>query len=212
MSVRALQPRDVDAILAIQSACPEIAQWSRADYDRAHTGHLVGWIAERIAPASVLADSVPGSDASDPSVVRTYVLAESALGSDVGPPSVVRADDVAPSAAGSHAVVAPASHPNQLLPSVVGFIVARTIPPEIEILNFGVAPSSRRHGVGADLFDAALDWARSSGLTQAMLEVRAANAAALRLYHRRNFQIVGRRPHYYANPIDDALLLTAPLD
>ncbi len=49
MSVRTLEPRDVDAVLAIQSACPEIAQWSRADYDRSHTGELLGWVAERIA-------------------------------------------------------------------------------------------------------------------------------------------------------------------
>lgn len=152
MSVRSLEAHDVDAVLSIQSACPEIAQWSRADYDRAHTGELKGWVAERIAGSESLA------------------------------------------------------------PSVVGFVVARVISPEIEILNFAVAPGSRQHGVGTDLFDAALTWARTSGLKQAMLEVRAGNAAALRLYHRRNFQIVGRRPRYYSNPVDDALLLTAPLD
>jgi ribosomal protein S18 acetylase RimI-like enzyme len=210
VSVRTLEPRDVDAVLAIQAACPEIAQWSRAEYNRAHTGGLVGWVAERIAAAGILAESALASEARF--VVRAGALAESAIGSDAGAPAAVRTDGLAPSDAGSDAAIASTSRSDQLAPSVVGFIVARTIPPEIEVLNFAVAPSSRRHGVGADLFDAALDWARSSGLTRATLEVRAANAAALRLYHRRNFQIVGRRPRYYANPTDDALLLTASLD
>jgi [ribosomal protein S18]-alanine N-acetyltransferase len=44
-----------------------------------------------------------------------------------------------------------------------------------------------------------------------MLEVRAANDGALRLYHRHGFQVAGRRTRYYTNPIDDALLLTAEL-
>ncbi len=151
MAVRELQPQDVEAVLAIQRACPEIAQWSRLDYERVEAGEMVGWVAERIA-------------------------GESALG-----------------------------------PSVVGFVVARNIPPEVEILNIAVAPESRKHGVGSDLFDRALAWARAEGATQAILEVRAANDDALRLYHRREFHIVGRRPRYYSNPVDDALLLTATL-
>jgi [ribosomal protein S18]-alanine N-acetyltransferase len=93
----------------------------------------------------------------------------------------------------------------------VGFVVARNIPPEVEILNIAVVPVARRHGVGSDLFDRSIEWARSVGATQAMLEVRAGNDAALRLYHRRNFQVVGRRPRYYSNPVDDALLLTASI-
>lgn len=46
MLIRALSPPDVDAVLAIQSACPEIAQWSAWDYERAVRGEMAGWIAE----------------------------------------------------------------------------------------------------------------------------------------------------------------------
>ena len=141
----------MDAVLAIQAACPEIAQWTREDYARVADGAMHGWVAERIGGA-------------------------------------------APST-----------------PVVVGFLVARSILPEVEILNLAVVNAHRRHGVGADLFDAALVWARGAGATQAMLEVRAANDAALRLYHRHGFVVAGRRARYYANPVDDALLLTAEL-
>jgi len=34
VQIRALAPSDLDAVLAIQSSCPEAAQWSRADYER----------------------------------------------------------------------------------------------------------------------------------------------------------------------------------
>lgn len=151
MAVRELEPRDVDAVVAIQAASPEIAQWSRLDYERVEAGEMVGWVAERIA----------GGESFEP--------------------------------------------------AVVGFVVARNIPPEVEILNIAVLPQARKHGVGSDLFDRAIEWARAEGATQVMLEVRAGNDGALRLYHRRNFQIVGRRPRYYSNPVDDALLLTAKL-
>jgi [ribosomal protein S18]-alanine N-acetyltransferase len=151
VAVRALEARDVDAVLAIQTACPEIGQWTREDYAKVATGAMRGWVAERIA----------GTE---------------------------------PSA-----------------PVVVGFLVARSILPEVEILNLAVAPAFRGRGVGTDLFDAALAWARGAGATHAMLEVRAANDAALRLYHRHGFHVAGRRTRYYANPVDDALLLTAVL-
>lgn len=94
---------------------------------------------------------------------------------------------------------------------VLGFIVARRIGSDLEILNFAVRPVDRRRGNGAALLAAALDWAKSFGAERAMLEVRASNLAALRFYERCNFQVTGRRPRYYTAPIEDALLLTAPL-
>lgn len=39
------------------------------------------------------------------------------------------------------------------------------------------------------------------------LEVRSQNQIALNLYQSLGFQILGRRPHYYQNPPDDALIL-----
>jgi [ribosomal protein S18]-alanine N-acetyltransferase len=46
LAVRPLEPRDIDAVLAIQVGLPQISQWSAADYDLArHTG-TAGWIAE----------------------------------------------------------------------------------------------------------------------------------------------------------------------
>lgn len=51
MEIRALAAGDLDAVLAIQSACPEAAQWPRADYERASAappetaGDYRAWVA-----------------------------------------------------------------------------------------------------------------------------------------------------------------------
>jgi ribosomal protein S18 acetylase RimI-like enzyme len=94
---------------------------------------------------------------------------------------------------------------------VAGFLVARRLSSELEILNFAVESEWRRCGIGAALLGGALQWAQTFQATQAILEVRASNLAALRFYERHKFEVVGRRPRYYTAPVEDALLLTAPL-
>jgi ribosomal-protein-alanine acetyltransferase len=141
---RSIEEGDVEQVLAIQAACPEIAQWTRWDYDRVAHGEMAGWVAEQQE-------------------------------------------------------------------CVVGFIVARKIAKEIEILNFAVSPEMRARGIGAMLLQESLAWAKTFEATHAILEVRASNAAALRFYERHNFQVVGRRSHYYISPPEDALLLTAKI-
>jgi ribosomal-protein-alanine N-acetyltransferase len=46
------------------------------------------------------------------------------------------------------------------------------------------------------------------GARLATLEVREHNAAAQRLYQRFRFKIVGRRPRYYLDNQEDALIMT----
>jgi ribosomal-protein-alanine N-acetyltransferase len=44
-------------------------------------------------------------------------------------------------------------------------------------------------------------------ITEVLLEVRASNSAALAFYRALGFAIAGRRPLYYADPIEDAVLM-----
>lgn len=46
MSIRPIESRDIDAILAIQRASPEVAQWTAHDYVRVVAGDMAGWVAE----------------------------------------------------------------------------------------------------------------------------------------------------------------------
>ena len=91
---------------------------------------------------------------------------------------------------------------------IVGFVIARQIANDVEVLNLAVRPESRRKGIGTSLLRAALTWGRGFHAEKALLEVRASNLAALRFYERHGFEVSGRRPRYYTAPIEDALLLT----
>jgi ribosomal-protein-alanine N-acetyltransferase len=144
LNIRPTENDDVDSILAIQAASPEIAQWTANDYSRVARGEMAGWVAEE----------------------------------------------------------------NQ---SIAGFLVARNVTGEIEILNLAVRPDARRRGIGASRLRVSFAWGRAQQAQKVFLEVRASNLAALRLYERHGFQVTGRRPRYYTAPVEDALVLTAAL-
>jgi len=95
--------------------------------------------------------------------------------------------------------------------AIAGFLVARRIASDLEVLNLAVRPEARRRGVGTALLQQAFAWGRTFGAEKSLLEVRASNLAALRFYEKHGFEVVGRRKQYYAAPIEDALVLTASL-
>ena len=47
------------------------------------------------------------------------------------------------------------------------------------------------------------------GIRRATLEVRRSNAPALRLYEGAGFRLMGVRPNYYSQPVEDALVLAS---
>lgn len=93
---------------------------------------------------------------------------------------------------------------------IVGFAALRLVLDGVEnrceLESIAVRPDARRHGAGAALLQAALDWAAKQGARLFALEVRAGNAAAIHLYERQGLRQQGRRPDYYAHPKEDALL------
>jgi [ribosomal protein S18]-alanine N-acetyltransferase len=94
---------------------------------------------------------------------------------------------------------------------VAGFLAARRVGADMEILNLAVKEDARRARVGGSLLREALKWGASFQAEKAFLEVRASNSVALKFYERYGFQTTGRRQRYYVAPVDDALLLTLEL-
>jgi [ribosomal protein S18]-alanine N-acetyltransferase len=144
LTIRLIESHDIEAILAIQQASPEVAQWTARDYARVAAGDVAGWVGEGNA-------------------------------------------------------------------GVLGFLAARLVAGDLEILNFAVRGDARRRGWGTRLLRQALAWGQTFQAEKALLEVRASNQAALHFYERHGFQMSGRRPRYYAAPVEDALLLTAEI-
>jgi ribosomal-protein-alanine N-acetyltransferase len=103
------------------------------------------------------------------------------------------------------------AHENAAHRSIAGFVVARQMADEIHVNNVAVRPEHRRLGIGESLLRAVLSWGRDRFAAQAVLEVRAENIAAQKLYEACGFEIIGRRRRYYKAPVEDALLMAVSL-
>jgi ribosomal-protein-alanine acetyltransferase len=91
---------------------------------------------------------------------------------------------------------------------IIGAVAMREVSGDAEILNLAVAADWRRRGIGKRLMETALEAARERGATRVFLEVRESNAGARAFYARLGFSQDGRRPNYYRDPREDALLLS----
>ena len=91
---------------------------------------------------------------------------------------------------------------------IVGVIVVWLILDEAHIASIAVGPEQRGQGIGKQLLAEVLKEAIQRGLSVATLEVRAHNFSAQNLYRRFNFEVVGRRPRYYRDNNEDALIMT----
>lgn len=142
LNLRPMVASDIDAVVQIQLASPEIAQWTARDYAKVPSAGMTAWVVD------------------------------------------VERD-------------------------IAGFLVARRIAGELEILNLAVRPDARRRGIGHALIQFAFAWGKQLDVKKAYLEVRASNLVALEFYKRHQFRETGRRHLYYSDPIEDALVLTA---
>lgn len=93
--------------------------------------------------------------------------------------------------------------------TVVGMIVIWYIIDEMHIATLAVHPLHRGRGIAKCLLITALKEASQKGMQLATLEVRANNIDAQALYSQFGFEIVGRRPRYYRDNNEDALIMTA---
>ena len=90
---------------------------------------------------------------------------------------------------------------------LIGYVGSQTVLGETDMMNLAVAPEARRQGTGRALVLALVDALTEKGSHSLMLEVRVSNTPAQKLYESLGFSQVGRRPKYYVNPREDALIL-----
>ena len=91
--------------------------------------------------------------------------------------------------------------------AVQGFAVARLLAPQAELESIAVAAEGQRRGVARRIFMAMAEELRMALVTDVQLEVRASNSPALAFYRTLGFAMTGRRPGYYADPLEDAILM-----
>lgn len=90
---------------------------------------------------------------------------------------------------------------------IAGFAIVGLNQPEAELETLAVMPAAQRRGVARQLFDEATRLLRQHDVSAVSLEVRASNVVAQGLYLALDFHEVGRRPRYYVDPVEDAVLM-----
>jgi len=87
---------------------------------------------------------------------------------------------------------------------ITGYLLFWHVVDEGHVINVAVAPADRQKGIGAALVAHLLEHARASGIVKLLLEVRASNVAAIRLYESAGFTRFNVRERYY-NDGEDAV-------
>ena len=95
--------------------------------------------------------------------------------------------------------------------TVAGYVGSQSVEGEADMMNVAVHPEHRRRGIARMLINELTDALAKQGVHSLALEVRSSNAPAIALYEQLGFSQVGRRPNYYRNPKEDALILRKPL-
>lgn len=95
-----------------------------------------------------------------------------------------------------------------LNPQIIAVATFSIVADVADLNRIIVEEDERGRGHANRLIRAGLEWAVASGATRTLLEVRADNQAAIRLYRRNGFSQIARRVDYYA-PGADALVMEA---
>ena len=90
---------------------------------------------------------------------------------------------------------------------IVGYACVMTAPPHARLTNIAVVEEQRRKSVAQQLLDHILEIVTGDLCELILLEVRPSNEAAIRFYRKHGFRELFRRPGYYQQPPEDALIM-----
>jgi len=93
------------------------------------------------------------------------------------------------------------------LDKVIGYIIYWKIKGEVQISNIAVHPDFRQRGIAEAVLRQVMNELKREGAEFITLEVRPSNTAALHLYRKLGFEILGIRKNYYTHPQEHALVM-----
>ena len=95
---------------------------------------------------------------------------------------------------------------------IVGYIIFWIVADEAHLHNLAVKKEFRRQGLARHLMNVMTEISTRIGLKTQTLEVRESNAEAIALYRKCGFVVTGRRPLYYSDTHEDALIMWADVN
>ncbi len=91
---------------------------------------------------------------------------------------------------------------------IIGFAGLWAMLNEAHIIAIAVRNNYRRMGIGEGLLISVIEVASQLNANVITLEVRASNEIAQALYKKYGFRVAGRRPRYYSDNAEDAILMS----
>jgi ribosomal-protein-alanine N-acetyltransferase len=95
---------------------------------------------------------------------------------------------------------------------VVGYIIFWQIRDDVQVNNIAIHPDCRGLGLGEAVMRHAIAKVRAAGGAFMTLEVRQSNTAAVALYKKLGFEVMGTRKNYYTRPDEDAYVMALVLN
>ena len=94
---------------------------------------------------------------------------------------------------------------------IIAYVFLRILSAEMHILRIAVARKFQEKGVATWLLQQCFRLAKEKNVYSVYIEVRPTNKTAIALYRKSGFQLLGRKPHYYPETGEDALVMVKHL-
>jgi [ribosomal protein S18]-alanine N-acetyltransferase len=92
---------------------------------------------------------------------------------------------------------------------IAAYVIFWLVADEAHLHNLAVRSEFRRQGLAYNLMNLMRDIAAQMGINKLTLEVRESNSEAISLYRKCGFVVKGKRPQYYTDTHEDALIMWA---
>ena len=97
-------------------------------------------------------------------------------------------------------------------PQLLGYVIFYYVLDEGEIARIATSPQHRRQGVAVRLLEKMRAFSYEQNITRWLLDVRISNETAIRFYKAAGFAEDGVRKNFYANPPEDAILMSCEVE
>lgn len=96
--------------------------------------------------------------------------------------------------------------------ALLGYVIFYYVLDEGEIARIATSPEHRRQGLAARLLEKMRAFSHEQNITRWLLDVRKSNEPAIHFYEAAGFVRDGVRKNFYANPAEDAILMSCEVE
>lgn len=97
-------------------------------------------------------------------------------------------------------------------PQLLGYVIFYYVLDEGEIARIATSPQHRRQGLAVRLLEKMRAFSYEQNITRWLLDVRISNETAIHFYKAAGFAKDGVRKNFYANPPEDAILMSCEVE